>query len=563
VKLRPLRASLILSCLSFVGLLAYSLCHLLDHAAEAAYARDLRQLGATGTRLNEHLLISRSGLSAHYDDLVADMDELWRLQRAVSTLPRSVLQNQVLQNQVAQSPLPRAGQLQSGFSARLAATERVLEQLDQALERFKTQHAILRNSRHFLPVLARRVLSDSAGTSEASPLGSAVSRLLSALLVLDLKPSYGTDTSLSAELLELEASRPLAANAGVERDLELIISHARLIAERGRIVNDLLREILAVPFAEQIGQLGDEYAAHYRAALDRTTLCVRLLTLLAISSVVLGLTEVILRLDRGASALRQATAELESANRKLAGERERERELGELKTRFVSMTSHEFRTPLSTILSSSELLERYAERWDSAHRTSHLERIVNAARSMRHMLEEILLIGRAEAGALEPAPIRLDLARFCQELIDARQRGPEASHRIRISYRGPSEVCIDERLLSHILSNLLDNAVKYSGSDSEVTLAVLVTEGECSFAVRDAGIGIPVEEHSRLFGSFYRAGNVGRIPGSGLGLAVVKHAVEAQHGSIDLDSAPGKGSEFRIRLPLGSEQPGSVNARSA
>jgi signal transduction histidine kinase len=321
-----------------------------------------------------------------------------------------------------------------------------------------------------------------------------------------------------------------------------------------------VRDALGVPFGKQASLLEGAYSRAYKSALVAETRREKLLFALAMATVACGLTDVILRVRRSARALRAATRELTVVNRALAVEREKERELGDMKTRFVAMTSHEFRSPLSAVLSSSELLSRYGERWPLDKREEHLSRIRGAARQMSQLLDEILLIGTAEAGTLRPTPAPLNLEEQTQELLQTLSSSLERHCVIVRQLSGDINVLLDERLLRHLLWNLLENAVKYSPPASEVVLSICVEPATIRFSVRDAGIGIPAEDLPFLFSSFYRGRNVGKRVGSGLGLAVVKRVVDAQNGEISVTSTMGSGTEFVVVLP---HQSPSEQAESA
>lgn len=233
---------------------------------------------------------------------------------------------------------------------------------------------------------------------------------------------------------------------------------------------------------------------------------------------------------------------------------EKEKELGELKSRFVSMTSHEFRTPLATILSSSELLEHYGHKWSEEKKLVHLQRIQVAVKHMTGLLNDVLLIGKAEAGRLEFEPTPLDLVQFCRDLVEEIQLG--ANHLkngcpslLAFSTQGLCPACMDEKLLRHILSNLLSNAIKYSPQGGTVYLDLVYNQTEAVFHVQDEGIGIPPADQAQLFNSFHRASNVGTISGTGLGLAIVKKSVELHGGQITVRSEVGVGTTFTVTLP--------------
>jgi PAS domain S-box-containing protein len=246
------------------------------------------------------------------------------------------------------------------------------------------------------------------------------------------------------------------------------------------------------------------------------------------------------------TARKQAEAEIRAAL-------EKQKELSELKTRFVSMTSHEFRTPLAAILSSAELLKYYGERLPEGEKTELVDSIGQAVRRMTRMLEDILVIGRAEADRLGFSPAPLELRSFCAKVVDEASRAAQADGRRgdRIVLRmdgGEARALLDEKLMRHILGNLLSNALKYSPDDKPVVLAVETDAAGLRFIVADEGIGIPPEDLPRLFETFHRARNVGNVSGTGLGLAIVKKAVELHGGRIEVDSRPGAGSRFTVSL---------------
>jgi PAS domain S-box-containing protein len=230
---------------------------------------------------------------------------------------------------------------------------------------------------------------------------------------------------------------------------------------------------------------------------------------------------------------------------------QRERELSDLKSRFVSMTSHEFRTPLTMIQSSAELLERYRHRFSEEKQLIHLHRIKTAVERMTQMLNDILLLGKAEAGKLEFNPAPVELAQLCRNLVEELQLAAKNPNAIVFIERCQSiPANIDEKLLRQILTNLLSNAIKYSPSGSTVQFNLTCRDGNAIFQIQDQGIGIPPKDRVRLFESFHRATNVGTIQGTGLGLAIVKQCVDLHGGGITVESEVGKGTTFTVTLPL-------------
>ena len=234
----------------------------------------------------------------------------------------------------------------------------------------------------------------------------------------------------------------------------------------------------------------------------------------------------------------------------------KEKELNELKTRFITMASHEFRTPLSTILSSADLLEYYVEENSTEKQLEHIQRIQNACLNMTQLLNDVLVIGRAEAGKLEFKPSPINLVQFCRDLVEEMQLGAGYQHRITfelVQDRLPMTEfipCLDEKLLRYILNNLLSNAIKYSPSGGNISLRLDYQDNHVILQVEDDGIGIPPEDKDHLFEPFYRGKNVDNIAGTGLGLAIVKRSVGLHGGQIDFNSKIARGTTFTVTLPL-------------
>ncbi|WP_052754450.1 PAS domain S-box protein [Calothrix sp. 336/3] len=237
---------------------------------------------------------------------------------------------------------------------------------------------------------------------------------------------------------------------------------------------------------------------------------------------------------------------------------QKEKELNELKSRFVSMTSHEFRTPLSTILTSAEILEHYRHQLSEERQVNHIHRIQNAVQRMTNMLSDILILGKAEAEKLENQPVLIDLVSYCYNLIEELQlsvkyQALSVSNNARIEFNCSYKSLIgevDDKLLGQILQNLLVNAIKYSLEDGLVNFSLEIIQDTVNFTIQDAGIGIPHAEIPHVFASFFRATNVGNIQGSGLGLAIVHKCVELLQGKISVMSEIGVGTKFTITLPF-------------
>jgi predicted ATPase/signal transduction histidine kinase/tRNA A-37 threonylcarbamoyl transferase component Bud32 len=235
----------------------------------------------------------------------------------------------------------------------------------------------------------------------------------------------------------------------------------------------------------------------------------------------------------------------------------KEKELTELKSRFVSMASHEFRTPLTTILSTTELLRYYGQNWSEEKKQSYYDRIEANIKHMTSLLENVLLVSKAEAGKLEFTPAAIDAIEFCRTLVEEIQQGTKAKQTILFSALGQcSQAYMDERLLRHILSNLLSNAVKYSPPDSTIEFRLTCQNQEAIFQIQDRGIGIPEEDQKQLFESFHRAKNVGKVSGTGLGLAIVKRSVDLHGGKIEVYSQVNVGTTFTVTIPLNYQKVG-------
>jgi len=264
---------------------------------------------------------------------------------------------------------------------------------------------------------------------------------------------------------------------------------------------------------------------------------------------------VVERSDDG-RAVRMAGTNVDITQRKraeveLLSALQREKELSEMKSKFVSIASHELRTPLATILSSAELLEHYSDGLSADDKLKMLHGIQSGVKRMNTMIEDVLIIGKAEAGALQFEPRPVDLGDLCHKVVEELRGGVAKQHTIQFEQQFErGSLNLDEKLLRHILTNLLSNAVKYSPAGSTVSLQLAERDGAALIEVRDQGIGIPLEDQARMFESFHRASNVGNRQGTGLGLVIVKKAVELHGGTISIDSKVDTGTRISVSLPL-------------
>jgi PAS domain S-box-containing protein len=231
---------------------------------------------------------------------------------------------------------------------------------------------------------------------------------------------------------------------------------------------------------------------------------------------------------------------------------EREKELSALKTRFFSMASHEFRTPLSTALAAAQVLENSPDEWDNTEkRLRNLHRIQESVKNMVQLLDDILTINRAETGNLAFNPKPFDLELYCCQCVEEMQLSAGTQHKLMFTCQGQAcSPLLDEKLMRSILSNLLSNAIKYSPQGGTVRLTLAFQLDTVSLCVRDEGIGIPLEDRQQLFEPFHRGKNVRTIPGTGLGLVVVKKCVDLHQGTISITSDVGVGTTCSVTLPL-------------
>jgi PAS domain S-box-containing protein len=339
-----------------------------------------------------------------------------------------------------------------------------------------------------------------------------------------------------------------------------------LTMKEGRYVlaNDAFLNWLGIPREEVIGRTSADFglwenSAEREAALNdmRTVGSIRqreirwlnqrgepLTILLSAQTIKLNDTPHILSFAQDITQRKRAEGELLKTL-------EREKELSQLKSNFVSMVSHEFRTPLAIIQSSAELLRDFYQKMQPPEREEQLESITGNTRRMAGMMEEILVLSRLDAGKLDFRPSSLDLDAFCRRIVD--EVGSATNRRCLIQLSvAPSlpQARVDESLLEHILTNLLSNAVKYSEPGACVRFALERNATDAVCAIQDEGIGISEDDQQRLFTAFHRGANVGNRTGTGLGLLLVKRCVELHHGKVSIKSKLGHGTTVTVRLPI-------------
>lgn len=231
---------------------------------------------------------------------------------------------------------------------------------------------------------------------------------------------------------------------------------------------------------------------------------------------------------------------------------ENEQEISNLKSRFISMASHEFRTPLTTILASADLLEMFGRNWSQEKYNEHTAKIRRTVKNMVDLLDDVLIISRADTGKVSFNPVNMNLFNFCCEVVDNARVNKNDNQNIIFEYNDERKIITaDNKLLGHILNNLVGNAVKYSPAGGDIIFNVNFDEGkkEVHFLIKDSGIGISSEHQKILFEPFQRGENIGKIPGTGLGLSIVKRSVDLHHGTILCESEIGVGTTFNIVIP--------------
>ena len=230
---------------------------------------------------------------------------------------------------------------------------------------------------------------------------------------------------------------------------------------------------------------------------------------------------------------------------------EKERELNELKSRILATISHEYRTPLTTILSSTDLLAQYSSGWTDERKQKHFQRIQSAVKQLTNLVNDVLFVNQAEVGSLEFNPEPLDVEQVARRLVEEFQSNATYQHTIIFECQGSStNALLDEKLIEAMLRNLLFNAIKYSPKGSLIQFELVFQQNTVVFRISDQGIGIPLADQGSLFTAFFRGSNVGTTPGVGLGLVIVKECVDLHAGEIVVESEVKVGTRFTVTLPL-------------
>lgn len=254
--------------------------------------------------------------------------------------------------------------------------------------------------------------------------------------------------------------------------------------------------------------------------------------------------------------VQQRTEELAAAIKRIEQSQEevvraltKERELNNMKSQFVTIASHEFRTPLATILSSASLIGRYARTEDEEKRQKHVQRIKSTVTNLTEILNDFLSIGKLEEGRIHAIPVLTNLNEFCTNLLEEIKGLCKEGQQMAFAQEGDDHAWLDKQLLRNVLFNLLSNAIKYSDAGKSIFLRIKNHDGRIHIEVQDQGIGIPDHDQSHIFDRFFRANNAGNAQGTGLGLNIVQNYIELMGGTVRFQSEVGVGTTFFVELP--------------
>jgi signal transduction histidine kinase len=246
-------------------------------------------------------------------------------------------------------------------------------------------------------------------------------------------------------------------------------------------------------------------------------------------------------------------SERKKAEEELQKALEKEKDLNELKSRFVSMASHEFRTPLSTVLSSAYLVQKYISTEEQPNRDKHLNRIVSSVNMLTDILNDFLSLGKIEEGKIHLRPCEFDIMEFIKGTTEEIKSILKKQQQIQYNHCGNTSVNLDPSLLKNIIVNLVSNASKFSSQTGHIRIKTICTDSQIILSVKDNGIGISKDDQKHLMERFFRGTNAGNIQGTGLGLHIVSKYAEIMNGNVQCKSGIGKGTEFIITFTAKTE----------
>ena len=256
-------------------------------------------------------------------------------------------------------------------------------------------------------------------------------------------------------------------------------------------------------------------------------------------------------MEERTETLQSLIAQLQKAKAEVSLSLVKEKELNQLKSRFVSMASHEFRTPLSSIQLSASLIEKYAQEYQNPNISKHVSKIKLGIGNLTNILNDFLSLERLEAGKIKSQEEAFDLVNLSEEITEEMQLFAKENQNIIYQHTGKtSNVILDANLLKNCIINLISNAIKYSGENTFIEFNTEINENQCLVMISDNGIGIPIDDQKHLFEPFFRANNTGSIPGTGLGLNIVNRYIKLMNGNIEFESAQNKGAKFTLIFTL-------------
>ena len=326
-----------------------------------------------------------------------------------------------------------------------------------------------------------------------------------------------------------------------------------------RLKSDPVTESIPIIFMTALAATVDKVKGLNLGAVDYITKPFQREELLARVQTHLSLRQLSKTLEVKNQQLTELTEDLENkvAERttELKQALEKEKELNQLKSRFITMASHEFRTPLAIISSSSGILQEFGDRLNEERKQEHLQTIQNTIKHITQILDDVLMINRAEGNKIELYLVAADIIDFCRYLIQetaANHSQYSINFSVDLGEKITAESLIiqfDKKLLQQVITNLLNNAIKYSPNHNLVNFNLTKVDDQIIFKISDHGIGIPETDQVKLFESFHRASNVGNIAGTGLGLSIVKQCVDLHRGRISVESQIGKGTTMTVSIP--------------
>lgn len=328
-----------------------------------------------------------------------------------------------------------------------------------------------------------------------------------------------------------------ARKDGTEFPVEVSLSHK--VINDNFVVIAFIIDITERKKAEEALKRSEEQLIIYAAELEKK-----------VKARTEALDKTIRQLEKVNLDLQEQIAVRKKAEEEARKSLEKERELNELKSKFVSIASHEFRTPLSTILSSSSLIKQYLEKGDVGKAEKHTNRIKSSVNHLTSILNDFLSLGKLEEGKIEIIKESVQLAKFFSEIQEDMRLLMKPGQSFVFNTEGPEQtIDSDPRVLRNIFLNLISNAIKYSGEGKKVYITVAFSDSNVIIRIKDEGIGIPEGETKHIFDRFFRASNATNIQGTGLGLNIVKRYVDLLDGDITFSSEPDKGSSFIVTLP--------------